>query len=70
MRTFYQFILTYRGKLQPDDESRLADWVFHEHDFPKHAVTYNEISEYIEQFSPFVNAVHVFDELWQVYKEE
>jgi uncharacterized protein YozE (UPF0346 family) len=70
MRTFYQFMMTYRGKKQPDDESRLADWMFEEHDFPKYTHSYNEISSYLESFSPFPNALHVFDELWQVYLDK
>lgn len=68
MKTFYQFLLTFRGKQHPDDQSRLADWVFYDHHFPQHAVDYNEISEYLEWNSPFPNALTVFDELWEVYK--
>lgn len=69
MRTFYQFLLTYRGKLKPDDKGKLADWVFLDHNFPKHAVSYHEISDYLEWNSPFTNALIVFDELWEIYTE-
>ncbi|MFD1849481.1 YozE family protein [Oceanobacillus bengalensis] len=67
MRPFYQFLMTYRGKKKPDDESRLADWAFHDHNFPKHTMDYDEISNYLEWNSPFTNALNVFDELWSVY---
>ncbi|MDY0405750.1 YozE family protein [Virgibacillus sp. 179-BFC.A HS] len=70
MRTFYQFMMTYRGKKHPDDESRLADWMFYEPDFPKHSTSYNEISDYMEAYSPFPDALRVFDEMWQVYEDK
>lgn len=70
MKTFYQFVLNYRGKMTVDDESRLAEWIFHAHDFPKQSTSYNEISNYLEFNSPFVNALSVFDELWEKYEIE
>ncbi|MBM7598408.1 uncharacterized protein YozE (UPF0346 family) [Virgibacillus halotolerans] len=70
MRPFYQFLLTYRGKKQADDKSNLADWAFFDHNFPKYSKDYNEISNYLEWNSPFINALVVFDELWDVYKIE
>ncbi|SFD77239.1 Uncharacterized protein YozE, UPF0346 family [Lentibacillus persicus] len=68
MRSFYHFALTYRGKEIPDDKSRLADWLFYDHDFPKHSAAYNEISDYLEGNSPFVNALATFDEMWEAYQ--
>lgn len=70
MRSFYHYIMKYRGKVQADDASKLADWIFHDHYFPKHATTYHEISDYLELYSPFVNALSVFDELWTIYEQE
>lgn len=64
MRSFYHFLMTFRNEKRSDDESMLADWAFHEHDFPKHSADYNEISNYLEWNSPFANALTVFDELW------
>lgn len=70
MRPFYQFLLTYRGKKKADDKSNLADWAFFDHNFPKYAYDYHEISDYLEWNSPFINALTVFDELWDTYKNE
>ncbi|MFC2948353.1 YozE family protein [Virgibacillus sediminis] len=67
MRSFYHFLLTYRGKRRPDDYSRLADWAFQDHTFPKYTKDYNEISNYLEWNSPFPDAIRVFDELWDEY---
>lgn len=68
MRSFYHFALTYRGKNVPDDESRLADWIFQDQNFPKHTVSYDELSNYLELYSPFPNALLIFDELWTAYQ--
>ncbi len=59
--------MTFRGKNKPDDQSKLANWVFHDHDFPKHSTDYYEISNYLEWNSPFPNALVVFDEIWEMY---
>lgn len=66
--TFYQFLMTFRGKTVHDDQSKLADWVFEAHDFPKHSNDYNEISDYLEWNSPFPDALRTFDETWDLYR--
>ncbi|MGY0691721.1 YozE family protein [Virgibacillus sp. FSP13] len=68
MRSFYHYMMTFRGKKQPDDISRLADWIFYDHDFPKHSTDYTEISNYLEWNSPFTNALQAFDDVWELYK--
>ncbi|OZU90166.1 hypothetical protein CIL03_03215 [Virgibacillus indicus] len=68
MRSFYQFLMTFRGKKQPDDKNRLADWAFYDHNFPKYSKDYDEVSNYLEWNSPFAKALVVFDELWEIYK--
>ncbi|WP_106497458.1 YozE family protein [Lentibacillus sp. Marseille-P4043] len=68
MRSFYHYIMTFRGVKQPEAKSRLADWIFYDHDFPKHSTNYAEISNYLEWNSPFTNALQVFDEVWDLYK--
>ncbi|MET3682286.1 uncharacterized protein YozE (UPF0346 family) [Alkalibacillus flavidus] len=70
MRSFYHFAMPYRGIQQKDDERRqLAEAMFHDHDFPKQSVDYDEISQHFEMNSPFPGAVQVFDRLWQEYEE-
>lgn len=65
--TFYQFMMTYRGNKKVTDESRLAEWMFGDHDFPKYSADYHEVSNYLEWTSPFPNAINIFDELWEIY---
>lgn len=70
MKTFYQHLMTFRGKRVPDDKSRLADWAFFDHDFPKHSDDYDELSNYLEWNSPFANALRTFDEIWELYQNK
>lgn len=66
-QSFYHFMMTFRGKTPPDEESRLADWMFQDIGFPKQATDYHEISNYLEMNSPFDGALSVFDELYDIY---
>lgn len=59
--------MTYRNSKKQTNESQLAEWIFGDHDFPKHMTDYNKISNYLEWNSPFAEALVVFDELWDVY---
>jgi len=70
MRSFYHFLMTYRGKIKADEKSMLAEWAFNDHNFPKQSTDYHEISDYLEWNSPFTNALNVFDELWDTYKTQ
>ncbi|MDL4839718.1 YozE family protein [Aquibacillus rhizosphaerae] len=67
MRSFYHYMMRYRGVKKPTYESRLADWMFRDHDFPKQSTSYHEISSYLEWNIPFTEAVQVFDRLWDDY---
>ncbi|GEN45102.1 YozE family protein [Alkalibacillus haloalkaliphilus] len=70
MKSFYHFAMQYRGvKNKQDERKQLADWMFHDHDFPKQSVSYDEITRYLEMQVPFPNALKTFDELWDDYKE-
>lgn len=67
--TFYQYMMTFRdGNIKLDERAKLARWMFSDHNFPKHSTEYEEISRYFETYSPFLNALSVFDEAWDQYK--
>lgn len=67
MRSFYHYMMRYRGDKIQTDQRRLADWMFEDHDFPKQARSYDEVSSYLEWNIPFTEASRVFDELWEEY---
>ena len=66
-RSFYQFALTYRGKIQEDDFSRFADAVFLDHSFPKSETDFEKLSKYIEEKAHPVMKASTFDEMWEEY---
>jgi uncharacterized protein YozE (UPF0346 family) len=61
-------MMRYRGSKLHDDESKLAEWMFEDHHFPKQAISYDELSSYLEWNVPFTNALQVFDSLWDDYQ--
>ncbi|ENH97293.1 hypothetical protein J416_04723 [Gracilibacillus halophilus YIM-C55.5] len=69
MKSFYHFMMRYRGS-GTNHTNQLANWMFHEHDFPKQATDYHTISQYLEWHSPFTKAIATFDRLWDEYQEE
>lgn len=60
-------MMRYRGAKKTMEERKLADWIYEDHEFPKHSQSYDEISQYLEWNIPFNNAINLFDELWQEY---
>ena len=65
MKSFYHFVLTYRG-LQ-DDKGHFAEAVFNDFMFPKDATNFDELSAYIEMQADADLSTYVFDELWGIY---
>ncbi|WP_188205973.1 YozE family protein [Alkalibacillus aidingensis] len=69
MRSFYHYVMRYRGIHEKSDyRKQLADWMFHDHDFPKQSSNYDELTSYLEMNSPFPEALRIFDELWNEYQ--
>lgn len=68
MKTFYEFIKTYRHSTSAKDEARLAEWICTTDDFPKFSYDFHEISHFLEMYSPFPDALYIFDTCWQRYE--
>lgn len=69
MKSFYHFMMRYRGNKQLDDTRKLAEWMFEDLSFPKHSTDYEQISSYLEWHTPFPSAIATFDQLWSEYEE-
>ena len=65
MKSFYHFVLTYRGA--QDDKGRFAECMFNDLMFPKTATDFDELSAYIEMQADPHLSTYVFDELWAIY---
>lgn len=69
-RSFYHYVLKYRGDLVNKKYKLFANEVYDDLTFPKHSEEYHEISSYIELNSFSINAIQIFDELWEKYEQE
>lgn len=68
-KSFYQFVLTFRGGDLANPKTRFAESVFFDHSFPKQSTSFHELSSYIETLSDEDVSTSTFDELWQLYEE-
>jgi uncharacterized protein YozE (UPF0346 family) len=68
-RSFYQFVLSFRGGHKDDEKSAFAEAVFNDHSFPKDEVAFDPISRYLEEKADSEMPSIVFDELFELYKD-
>ncbi|MFC5587619.1 YozE family protein [Sporosarcina soli] len=68
-RSFYQFVLSFRGGAKEDSFAVFAEYMFNDLSFPKDETSFDTLSRYIEdKADPNMPSV-VFDELYQLYEE-
>ncbi|MFE3574368.1 YozE family protein [Lysinibacillus sp. NPDC059133] len=68
-KSFYLYVLTFRGGDWSDARVRFAEEVFNEHNFPKQSMDFDELSSYIESYATDNLKIEVFDELWSLYAD-
>ena len=66
MKSFYHFVLTYRGAR--DEQGIFAEAMFNDFAFPKSSTDFDELSAYIEMQADSDLSTYVFDELWAIYE--
>lgn len=67
-KSFYHFVLTYRGGDWSDQKSRFAEGAFNDHGFPITSTSFEELSSYIETQADDLLSTTAFDELWDIYR--
>ena len=67
MKSFYQYLMTYRNALKKTEMSLFAENVFYDHGFPRNSSDYHEISEYLEMNGDYILDMSLFDEAWNSY---
>lgn len=65
MKSFYHYVLTYRGAR--DEKGRFAEAVFEDSAFPKTETDFDELTAYIEMQAHEDMSTAIFDELWDLY---
>lgn len=69
-KSFYQFMLKFRNEITKSELSMLAEAMYHDHAFPKQAIEYEEISNYLELHVSYITDMSLFDEVWEMYVED
>lgn len=67
VKSFYQFLNTYRHALEKSEMSMFAENVFHDPGFPKNSSDYHEISLYLEMNVDYILDMSLFDDAWNLY---
>ena len=66
-KSFYHYVLTFRGGEWSDRKVRFAESMFVDHAFPKVSDDFDELSNYLELQSDEYLTIDAFDELWELY---
>ncbi|MEK4229296.1 YozE family protein [Solibacillus sp. FSL H8-0538] len=66
-KSFYHYVLTFRGGEWSDQKSRFSEAVFIDPAFPKISSSFDELSSYIEMQADEYLTTTAFDELWELY---
>ncbi len=69
IRTFYEYVMTYRGEQQRSEEGTFAEAAFRDPSFPKQSTSFEELSRYVEETEIEGLEAAVFDDLYQKYEE-
>ncbi|HWO98248.1 MAG TPA: YozE family protein [Bacillus sp. (in: firmicutes)] len=70
MKSFYHYMMKYRHNKEGDPIGELARGAYQDHSFPKSSTDYHEISSYLEMNGHYLESMSVFDQAWDMYKNE
>ena len=65
MKTFYEFVLTFRGAA--NEKGDFAEAVFEDSLFPRRTSNFHELSQYVEMQADDYMKISIFDEIWEEY---
>ncbi|WP_342511729.1 YozE family protein [Sporosarcina sp. FSL K6-1522] len=68
-RSFYRFVLSFRGGIKDDLLSTFAESMFNDSSFPKEEKDFDPLSRYIEEKAEPEMPSVIFDELYKLYEE-
>ena len=67
VKSFYQYLLTFRQPKNIDAITKFANDAFLDHSFPKHSSDYHEVSAYLEMNGHYLESMRIFDDAWEQY---
>ncbi len=68
-KSFYQFVLSFRGGGKNDPFALFAEAMFNDLSFPKEEKEYDLLSRYVEEHADDALRSIVFDDLYALYTE-
>lgn len=68
-RSFYQFVLSYRGGEKNDPHAIFAESMFKDQSFPKYERSFDTLSRYIEEKADPQMPSVLFDELYRHFED-
>ncbi|MGO2083571.1 YozE family protein [Vagococcus sp.] len=68
-RSFYHYVQIFRDTKLRTEETKLAEAIFEDLQFPKQSEDYEEVSNYLETNTYYISDMTLFDELWETYLE-
>ena len=68
MKTFYEFVLTYRGAA--NEKGDFAEAVFEDSLFPRSSKDFHELSQYVEMQVDDHMKTSIFDDIWDEYSSK
>lgn len=66
MKSFYEYVITYRGA--ENEKGIFAEAVFNDSLFPRSSESFHDISQYVEMQTDPDMKTSIFDEIWQEYE--
>ncbi|MBE1554738.1 YozE family protein [Sporosarcina limicola] len=68
-RSFYRFVLSFRGGAKNDLKSVFAESMFNDQSFPREEKAFDVLSRYVEEKADLEITSVIFDELYKLYEE-
>ncbi len=68
-RSFYRFVLSFRGGAKDDLKASFAEAMFKDYSFPKEEKAFDPLSRYVEEKADAEMPSVIFDELYLLYEE-
>ncbi|WP_342504958.1 YozE family protein [Sporosarcina sp. FSL K6-2383] len=68
-RSFYRFVLSFRGGVKGDLNALFAESMFNDLSFPREEKSFDTLSRYIEEKADSQMPSAIFDELYRLYEE-
>lgn len=68
-KSFYQYILSFRGGSNKDEKAVFAEAMFKDLSFPKYESDFDTLSRYVEEKADSELQSIVFDDLYNHYEE-